>query len=310
MNRLSRPSGRRTAGHVTHGRRLAGTGILLAFALLTIGVASAWAGSGVSLCLPKKEGGSVRTPKHGVCGKGYKLTALNTEATEGKFGAEGKAGAPGSAGAAGKEGPSGPEGKHGADGAPGKEGVAGPEGKTALSASELETLHAILPHIKYLAAGVGGKATVQFSGVNVQVISGAGKTSAAVNGLGNVVIGYDENPKAHAQTGSHNLILGEEQSFTSYGGIAAGFGNAIGGPFASVTGGGENSATGKEASISGGWRDVASAENASVSGGRENVANNLYSWVGGGKLNTASAAVSSIFGSKSLTTLAEFEAIP
>ncbi len=43
---------------------------------------------------------------------------------------------------------------------------------------------------------------MQFSGVNVQVVSGAGETNAAVNGEGNLVIGYDENPGKHEQSGS------------------------------------------------------------------------------------------------------------
>ena len=37
------------------------------------------------------------------------------------------------------------------------------------------------------------------------------------------MIGYDKNEGKHEQTGSHNLILGEEQTFTSYGGVLAGF---------------------------------------------------------------------------------------
>ena len=89
----------------------------------------------------------------------------------------------------------------------------------SLSQSEITLLKHILPHINYIGAGVGGKPTIQFSGVNVQVVNGEGKT-ATTNGEGNLVIGYDENPRA--QTGSHNLILGEEQEFTAYAGIDAG----------------------------------------------------------------------------------------
>jgi hypothetical protein len=68
----------------------------------------------------------------------------------------------------------------------------------------------------YLAAGstgvVGGKATVQFSGVNVQIVNGL-KLTATTNGAGNLVIGYDES--FGTQTGSHNLVLGTSQSYTS-----------------------------------------------------------------------------------------------
>src|SRR5438552_6904030 len=64
----------------------------------------------------------------------------------------------------------------------------------------------------YVPSGVGGKPTVRFAAVNVQLINDVGRT-ASVNGTGNLVIGYDENPGALAQTGSHDLILGRNHSF-------------------------------------------------------------------------------------------------
>ena len=63
-----------------------------------------------------------------------------------------------------------------------------------------------------MASGIDGKPTVQGSAANVQLVNGEGKTASA-NGEGNLVIGYDENGGGHAQTGSHDLILGEEQTF-------------------------------------------------------------------------------------------------
>src|SRR2546427_4427760 len=45
----------------------------------------------------------------------------------------------------------------------------------------------------FVSSGVGGKPTVRFSGVNVQIVSGSGSTSGAVNGEGNLIIGYAEN---------------------------------------------------------------------------------------------------------------------
>src|SRR3954468_6203979 len=79
----------------------------------------------------------------------------------------------------------------------------------------------------YVNPGVGGKPTVQFPAVNVQIINGAGATPA-LNGTGNLVIGYDESPGA--QSGSHNLVLGTGQSFTSFGGLVGGLSNTISGP--------------------------------------------------------------------------------
>ena len=196
------------------------------------------------------------------------------------------------------------------------------------AAGELETLNKLLPHINYLESGVGGKPTVQFSGVNVQVVNGDAKT-ASVNGEGNLVIGYDENAGKREQTGSHDLILGEEQTFTSYGGLLEGFRNSITAPFASVTGGEHNTASGQSASVSGGNFDTASALGSSVSGGlsngasaygdsvsggRESTAAGLEAnWIGGGYKNSIPGAAlrrASIFGGKELTAKSEYEAIP
>src|SRR6202035_4175162 len=76
------------------------------------------------------------------------------------------------------------------------------------AAGGFETLNKLLAHMTFVESGVGGTPTIQFSGANVQIVNGEGKT-ASVNGEGNLVIGYDENPGTvrgtpGAQTGSHN----------------------------------------------------------------------------------------------------------
>ena len=74
-------------------------------------------------------------------------------------------------GANGANGARGPAGLSGLQGAPGAKGADQPE------STELATLRGILPYIKFVPAGVGGKPTIQFSGANVQIVSGAGKPS-------------------------------------------------------------------------------------------------------------------------------------
>ena len=194
--------------------------------------------------------------------------------------------------------------------------------------AELATLDALLPHLVYLESGVAGKPTVELSGVNVQIVDGEGKTATA-NGAGNLVIGYDENPGGHEQSGSHDLVLGEEQTFTSYGGVLDGYRNAIISPFASVTGGEHNTASGKSSSVSGGTFGTAGALGAavsgglgnhasaygdSVSGGRESTAAGLEAnWIGGGYKNSITGAAvrrTSIFGGKELSATLEYEALP
>lgn len=64
----------------------------------------------------------------------------------------------------------------------------------------------------FISSGVGGKPTVQFSAVNVQIVNGMA-SEATTNGEGNLVVGYNE--KGGAQTGSHNLVLGGSNSYTT-----------------------------------------------------------------------------------------------
>ncbi len=211
-------------------------------------------------------------------------------------------------------------------------------GSSPFNAEEETTLKSVLPHIKYLASGVGGKPTIQFSGVNVQVVNGEGVT-ASTNGEGNIVIGYDENPTNRAQTGSHNLIVGPWQQYTSYAGIVSGSYNAIeaegaaaiggynndadggravvtGGEgnvaygFASaVSGGSYSSAAGKWSSISGGEAGQSSGEASSITGGKQNYAVGKYSTVGGGEENWAEDSESSVDGGYKNKAAAEFSGI-
>jgi hypothetical protein len=215
--------------------------------------------------------------------------ALKATGRTGPTGPEGVTGATGPPGPEGPSGPSGapategPQGKEGAEGKPGlpgargEPGAPGEEGLSLLSKSEQETLKSIIPYIKYVASGVGGKPTILFSGANLQIVDGEGLTEDT-NGAGNLIIGYDENPRAEPQTGSHNLILGPEQRYTSYGSILGGRENKALGPYDFVV-------------------------------GIANKTGNEGSSVGGGFENTAGFELSSIFGGKKLSTKAEYEAI-
>ena len=224
------------------------------FLLVTAG--SAFAAGGVSLCIPEAEGAATVTPTKGACAVKYKLVELGAEGKEGKTG---------------KEGPPGKEGKEGT--------FAG------LTTAEKETLLAVLPYIKFVKEGVGKKPTIKFSGANVQVVSGAAKETE-INGLGNLIVGNDEEPGA--QTGSGNLVVGTvKQAFTSYGGFLAGWHNTVSAGSASVSGGEFGVASGLRSSVSGGYENVASKEGASVSGGQENKASGLGASVSGGLFNEA-----------------------
>jgi hypothetical protein len=176
---------------------------------------------------------------------------------------------------------------------------------------DLATLGKLLPHLKYREAGVGGKPTIQVTGANLQIVSGSGKTNGPVNGAGNLIIGYDDETecgieavicprKPPRQTGSHNLVLGNSQSYTSWGAILGGLANAATAPYSFVVGA-ENVVSGIYSSVSGGTAGTASYELASVSGGEDNTSSGMASSVTGGNENNATGAASSVSGGQGNT---------
>ncbi len=153
---------------------------------------------------------------------------------------------------------------------------------------------AILSHASYTDSGVGGKPTITFTGVNVQVVSGSGSTSGAVNGEGNVVIGYAEDTSGHSQTGSNDLIVGSENGWKSYGEIVGGFKNQASGKYATAVGD-DNSAAGAY-SLTAGEVNKASGSASAAIAGEHNLASGDWSDVSGGEFNLASDPFSAISG--------------
>ncbi len=153
--------------------------------------------------------------------------------------------------------------------------------------------------------------TATFTGVNVQIVNGMGGTETT-NGYGNLVVGYNKGPTgSSSRKGSHNVVVGDEHSYQSYGGLVSGYRNTISGKWANVTGGSrsvasgefssvcggqENKAANKYASVTGGFLNEASGENASVSGGYLNIASETSSTVLGGNNNQASGQDSTVSG--------------
>lgn len=173
---------------------------------------------------------------------------------------------------------------------------------------------------------VSGGTTVRFVGVNVQLVSGSGATDGEVNGLGNLIVGYNEATDAtteffcsnHYRTnqydceagggvwdtshksGSHNLIVGQQHNYTHYAGFVAGHRNTVNGQNATVSGGRDNVA-GYMSSISGGAGNRATSDASSVSGGSNNTASGAWSSVSGGASNEASIHWSTVVGGQDNT---------
>lgn len=148
-------------------------------------------------------------------------------------------------------------------------------------------------------------------GVNVHIVDGSGSTDDFVfvgtkhkrlTGLGNLIIGYNgfRGGKRDVRTGSRNLVLGDENNYSSYGGMVAGQTNSISGHYASVTGGLVNTASNSYAMVNGGQNNVASGYIASISGGFQNTASNNFATVNGGSSNTTSGNGASVWGGNTL----------
>jgi hypothetical protein len=142
---------------------------------------------------------------------------------------------------------------------------------------------------------------ITIDGANLHIVNGLGATNGlptdptsidpahtVVNGLGNLIVGYNElraglpGLGSDDRSGSHNLVVGSLQNFSSFGGLVAGELNSISGAYASVSGGYANRASGIQASVSGGDGNIASGGAASVSGGDGNTASGNFASVSGG----------------------------
>ena len=141
---------------------------------------------------------------------------------------------------------------------------------------------------------------ITISGANLHIVNGTGMTDGDVNGLGNLIVGYNEVRDAgdNDRSGSHNIIVGRENNFSSHGGFVAGAKNTVSGAYATVSGGWQNTANGDYASVSGGRTNSASGEYASVSGGFRNPASGQYASVSGGIHNKASGIAASVSGGR------------
>jgi hypothetical protein len=133
---------------------------------------------------------------------------------------------------------------------------------------------------------------VYFEGVNVHVRDGSEQTHCVggCNGLGNLIVGYDEfGSQGNDKSGSHNIVVGVSHTYSSYGGLVAGRENQIAGPYSTVTGGRNNLAKGSYSSVSGGYTNRAEQYYSSVLGGRDNIASGSHRSVSGGTQCQASA---------------------
>ncbi len=151
------------------------------------------------------------------------------------------------------------------------------------SSSNVAALEARIAALEALLVGVTRELnTIKFSGVNVQIVNGSGTTFGTVDGLGNLIVGYNEiRLTGDDRTGSHNIVVGVYNNYSSYGGFIAGTQNTSSGPYASVSGGYGGTASGSYSSVSGGYNNTAIGTSSSVSGGFGRSVSGVYDWRAG-----------------------------
>lgn len=150
--------------------------------------------------------------------------------------------------------------------------------------------------------------SVIVEGANLFVQSGSGHTddnttryigdgSGSLTGLGNLVIGYDEDYDSDStKSGSHNLIIGAGHSYSSFGGLLSGYANAISGEGSLVIGGQLNEASGAQSAVIAGDGNAAGGALAVMVGGTQNTGSGSSSLLLGGADNVASAEYAAVFG--------------
>lgn len=132
--------------------------------------------------------------------------------------------------------------------------------------------------------GQGGTVEALRVKSNLQVVNTTGST-ATTNGLGNLIIGYNEESGTNVRTGSHNIVFGTENAFQSYGGLVGGSSNDIALPYSSVLGGFDNFSNNDWSVVVGGAGNQAAQEYSVVVGGQLNHGGGDYSVVVGGLNN-------------------------
>lgn len=190
---------------------------------------------------------------------------------------------------------------------------------------------------------------ILIEGANLQIVNGDGPVNST-NGLGNLIVGYNIQRQLPAipvcsvggifdpnvcaanngtwainhKSGSHNIVGGDNNAYSQYGGVVFGRSNAITAPYAvvtaglqniaavhyaSVSGGDDNSARGAFTSISGGSDNDAQGSSSSISGGQYNT--NLGNWgsISGGQWNAVGANWASVSGGQINNAFASFSSI-
>lgn len=151
-----------------------------------------------------------------------------------------------------------------------------PEAQAPFSDKRVSALEARIKKLEALLMNVkrNGKDIV-FTNMNVHIQNGTGSTEKT-NGKGNLIIGYGSSG-----SGSHNIAVGNNNKYSSVGGVVSGTNNSVTKKYAVVAGGKSNKSSGDFAAIVGGRDNKASGAYSSILGGSGNKAKGEYTSING-----------------------------
>ena len=188
---------------------------------------------------------------------------------------------------------------------------------------DLSTLNGVIgPHVIFEGVNVHvrsgmGPVTDVIEAYSFNAAIGAFGTALYTNGLGNLIIGYDElpcvvkgcPPLPARREGSHNLVVGFGHQFSDLGALLAGVNGVSGAPSANVLGGWNNQALGVTANILGGELNQAIGRNSTVVGGFANAASGSFAAVTGGFANLATNTGATVSGGHNGQAIGEYSTV-
>ena len=183
---------------------------------------------------------------------------------------------------------------------------------------QLQGLAPLLSLVPVAERSSFGQDTWNLSGLNVRLDNGAGTTYGASNGLGNLILGYNESEGGHrdaegnfmdgeVRVGSHNLVVGAGHTYGSNGSLLGGYNNSLFGQGSAILSGQASLATGTWSAILGGLDNRATATNSCISGGHSNTASGDRASVSGGLLNISAGIATSILGGQYMQVSEQYE---
>lgn len=153
-----------------------------------------------------------------------------------------------------------------------------------------------------LANVVASSDAITVTGANLYVLNGTGTTDGEPNGLGNLTVGYNnvtEFTRIVERSGSHMLVVGDDNNYIGYGGLVVGKGNSTGGAYASIVGGIGNVTGGDLSAIVGGVQNQARGEASTIVGSQAAQSFGRHSTAVGGYGSLARGDGSSVVGGES-----------